>query len=228
VNRAIIGTYRGYWPEHHYNVPHGLGGSGTYVDFTPSKELAESDYTRVSYSIAGADRQATTIAVGQMVGAEIISHQTARLKHPDVDDADLEAAQITVEKMISALETSILQRAATPDSPGSIAPEDHAKIIDALRKGLTLDAAVIQVNDERKAAQAGAPPEGAAPPGAPPGAEAGAPPEPGAGMPGLAGPNEGAGTFVPPPGIAAQGGIQGPSGAQDRLRLLTRALRAGG
>lgn len=223
VNKAIIHTYTGYWPDHSYNVPHGLGGSGTYVEFTPAKELKESDYTRVSYAIAGSDRQGTTVALGQQVGAELISHYTARQKHPDVDDADEEEKRIAIEKMNAALETNILQRAATPDGPGAIAPEDHAKILQKLREGMTLDAAVIQVDMERKNTQAaqaaGAPPAPGEP--APPG-------QPGAGgMPGLAGPDEGAGTFVPPPGIAAQGGVEGPSGAQDRLRLLTRALRAG-
>lgn len=224
INKAIINTYTGYWGAKKYNVPHGLGGSGTFVQFTPEKELAENDYTRVSYAIAGADRQGTTVALGQMVGAELISHFSARMRHPDIDDAEEEGRRIAVEKMVSALETNVLQRAAAPDSPGAIAPEDHAKIIKYIREGQTIDAAVIQVGKERQNTQAataaGTPPE----PG-----EAAPPGQPGAGaMPGLAGPSEGAGTFVPPPGIAGQGGIEGPSGAQDRLRLLTRALRTQG
>lgn len=216
VNKAVINTYTGYFASKKFNVFFGLGGSGAFAEFS-NRELVESNDTKVSYAIAGADKQATTIQLGQQIGTKLISHHTARQKHPDIDDADQEEMRILEEDLDEALKISILQRASTPDAPGAIIPADMAKIRKHVRDGMKLDEAVLAVDKARQAEQAAAANQTLQP----------TPEEPGIGQPGLAGPAEmGAEPPMPVPPEQGPGtGISGPSGDLNNFRLLTGALR---
>lgn len=218
VNKAILSTYVGYAPDRKYvDVFYGLGGLGEFASFTPNKELAESTDTKVSYAIAGADKQGTTVQLGQMVGAGLMSQETARLMHPDIPDGASEARRILEEQLDEALRTGILQR-TVQGGPDGIAIVDAAKIRAAIRAGKTIDEAVLEVDEARRKEQAGQSPEEQGP-GEPPALPPGAPgPEQ---MPGLAGPEEGV-------GVPAPGGIQPPPAPLERFRQLAGALSAGG
>lgn len=224
VNVAIAKTYKGAFGSRKFTM---LSGR-EYVQFTPSRHF-EDVGSKVSYAIAGADKQGTTVTLGQQLGMKLISHRTAREKHPDIDDPEGERQQIIEESLDEALMVSILQRSAAPDVPGAIVPEDAAKIRRKIREGKTLDQAVLEVNEERQrmqAQQAEAMAQG-------PGQEM-MPPE--MMQPGMAGPNEGAS-----PGLGLAGGpgvmgptenpgfgIEGPSNDLDRFRMLSNALRSPG
>jgi hypothetical protein len=224
VNEAMFETYKGCFGTKKFHMMNTRG----FVDFVPSKHF-EDTHNSVSYAIAGADKQGTTIQLGQLIGTQLMSHRTGRMLHPDIKDPEEEERLILEEQLDEALKVSILQRASAPDSPGAIVPEDAAKIRSYIRDGYTLDAAVLMVSQERQKIQAaqagqaqGGPPEGPS--------EL----EPHQMQPGLGGPNEGAspgmglagGPGVMGPDQAPGYGIQGPSNDLDRFRMLGNALRA--
>lgn len=224
LNVAVVKTYKGCFGAKKFHLFDGK----EYVDFTPNKELEDTG-NAVSYAISGADKQGTTVILGQMLGTKLMSHETARTLHPDIRDPEGERRRIVEENLDEALMVSILQRSAQPDSPGAIVPEDAAKIRHLVREGYTLDAAVLEASKSRQAIQAqqaqmmqGGPTDGSAPM------------DPNAMQPGLAGPNEGAspgqglagGPGVMSPDQAPGFGVEGPGPDMDRLRMLTNALRS--
>ncbi len=219
VNEAIGHCFTGYWPSKKYTMISGLGGAGRYAEWQPNRDIKESVGNSVSYAVVGAARQGTTVILGQMVGAKLMSHKTARMKHPDVDDPEMEDREILEEDMDEALKVTILQ-AANTQGPEGMLMTDAAKIRARIRKGDTLDQAVLTVNEERQASQAALAQD----------PQLAAGPE---GMPGVAGPESG---VMPPPGVGpgappthspeAPGmGVEGPSADQNRLRLLAGAMR---
>jgi hypothetical protein len=217
VNEAVLRSYCGYWPSRKYHLFNGIGGSGSFVEFTPSKDIEEDCHSKVSYAVVGADRQGTTITLGQLVGAKLMSHHTAREKHPDIDDAEVEARRILEEDTTEAMKVMLLQKAAT-GGPDGIVLEDMAKIRGLLRQGKELDEAILVVNQERSEKQAAVAQQ----------PELMATPEM---QPGMAGPDQGTGPPTLDPNAqhspeAPGMGIEGPTNDQDRLRQLANALRA--
>lgn len=166
--------YKGYWPDRKYTLFSGWPTDRGMVEFTPSKELAESSACTVNYAIPGADRGQTTIQVGQLAGAKLISDRTARMLHPDVADPDGEERLVFEEALDNMLLETIHQGAVS----GTIVPEDAAVIRQKVRAGATLDEAILAAHQAAQARQAAmAPPAG---PG-----QATAPEEqPGLGLPG--------------------------------------------
>ncbi len=219
ANEALVETYKGCYPRRKYTLMNGR----SFVEFTPSKHM-EDGRTMVSYAIAGADKQGTTVVLGQQLGMQLISHKTARALHPDIRDPEEEGRLVVEEKLDEALAVSILQRASTPDSPGSIPPEDVAAIRDWVRKGQPLDQAVLKVNEARQKLQAA---QQATMAGGPP--EVAGELEPHQMQPGMGGPSEmglEGGPGVMQPAEAPGFGIEGPSADLDRFRMLSNAMRS--
>jgi hypothetical protein len=99
------------------------GRKGGMTDYTPNK-LWESDYHNVSYSASGSDVNSLIVALGQRLGAGLISKESAREADPLVADPELERDRIVAESMESALLSSIQQQAADPNGPYQ--PDDLA------------------------------------------------------------------------------------------------------
>jgi hypothetical protein len=99
------------------------GRKGGMTDYTPNK-LWESDYHNVSYSASGSDVNSLIVALGQRLGAGLISKESAREADPLVADPELERDRIVAESMETALLSSIQQQAADPNGPYQ--PDDLA------------------------------------------------------------------------------------------------------
>jgi hypothetical protein len=99
------------------------GRKGGMTDYTPNK-LWESDYHNVSYSASGSDVNSLIVALGQRLGAGLISKESAREADPLVADPELERDRIVAESMEAALLSSIQQQAADPNGPYQ--PDDLA------------------------------------------------------------------------------------------------------
>jgi hypothetical protein len=169
-------------------------GSSGRVDYTPSKDF-DSDYTTVSYPMAGTDIQNLTIGLGQLLGTQQISKETARRVHPWIADADLEGDLVTTE----GLETALLQGLQTQAAAGQLPPSDLARIMQLVRRDdLDLVDAVLKVQEEAQQRQAAMPPDPAAGAVDP---AAGVDPNSPEAQPGIAVPGAGAeaGVAVPPP-----------------------------
>ena len=74
-------------------------------------------YYLVSHSIPGADVQATTIQLGQLLGMKGISLRTFRTKHPFIDDPEMEGRRVDEEQLEEAVLASIQQQALSGQLP---------------------------------------------------------------------------------------------------------------
>jgi hypothetical protein len=190
-DKIAIAIEKSYWGNNAKSF-YVTGRKGGTTDYTPSK-LWESDYHNVSYSASGSDVNSLIVALGQRLGAGLISKESAREADPLVADPELERDRIVAESMESALLSSIQQQAADPNGPYQ--PDDLAY----LTKLVLVENAPIYdaVARTQKRAQ-----ERQATPVAPPEEMGGMAPEM---MPGLAQPGMGAEQPGPP---QAGGGIE--------------------
>lgn len=116
---AIEKTYWGNQPKSFYMGTR----TGGKTEYTPNK-LWESDYHNVAYSASGSDVNSLIVALGQRLGAGLISKESAREADPLVSDPELERDRIVAETMESALLSSIQSQAADPNGPYQ--PDDLA------------------------------------------------------------------------------------------------------
>lgn len=175
LNEGIIATYKGYFGRRRFSMYSGKVGDTELIEFTPADDF-DSDANVVTYSWPGQDINGVTVAIAQLVGAKMMSLDSARSRHPLIDDADHESTMIEVEALEEALLSSLQQAAAS----GTLPAVDLARIQQLKRDGKDLAAAVVQAQEEAQKRQA----SHAAPPG--PG-EAVAPGT----QPGLAAPGQG-------------------------------------
>ena len=149
LNQAVLEMYKCYWPDKKYVMFSGWPGDVGHVEFIPSKHF-ESAENVVAYPIAGADVNATTVAVAQSMGAKLISAHTARVKHPFVDDAEAEERQINLEEVDAATKAALLQQLAS----GQLDWEIASDLRQALSGGKNWDEAIREANTKAKERQA--------------------------------------------------------------------------
>lgn len=190
-NKIAIAIEKAYWGNQAKSF-YMSGRSGGRADYIPNK-LWESDYHNVSYSASGSDVNSLIVALGQRLGAGLISKESAREADPLVADPELERDRIVAETMESALLASIQQQASDPNGPYQ--PDDLAY----LTKLVLVENTPIYDAVERTQKRAQ---ERQATPAPPPPMPGGMPPE---AMPGLATPGMGAEQPAP----QGAGGIEG-------------------
>lgn len=92
------------------------------VEWSPS--VFETDCHEVRYAYTGADANGVTIQVGQKLGLETMSRETAMGHDPMVRDVEAELDKIRGERAERAFEASIETMASTPGAP--LTPTDLA------------------------------------------------------------------------------------------------------
>jgi hypothetical protein len=190
-DKIAIAIEKSYWGNQSKSF-YMRGRNGGRADYVPNK-LWESDYHNVSYSASGSDVNSLIVALGQRLGAGLISKESAREADPLVADPELERDRIVAETMESALLASIQQQASDPNGPYQ--PDDLAY----LTKLVLVENAPIYDAVERTQKRAQ---ERQATPAPPPPMPGGMPPE---AMPGLAAPGMGAEQPAP----QGAGGLEG-------------------
>jgi hypothetical protein len=207
-------------------------------DYTPKIAFGETDWHVVKYSMPGSDAASIPIELGQRIGTQEMSLQTAREIDPIIDDPIRERNQVELEALRRSMLSGIEQRSAA----GMFDPLNIAKIaaMKAENPGMFIEDAMIEVDkmlaaQQAQAAQAQQQQPGAGGPGGPM-LGAGGPPTagpPGAGPGGL-----GAG---PPSALAAAGNAEGnpalpqppgqavnpPPGSALHLQQILTSLRRG-
>lgn len=105
----------------------------------------------VSYSYAGSDANTLIVGIGQRLGIETMSHQTAMEIDPLIDDPEQEHDSIIAEQ----LERALMMGLSAQGQQGAIPPADLARISYLVRNDkMDLDAAVQKVQEEAQARQA--------------------------------------------------------------------------
>lgn len=203
VNEGIMEVEKGYFPKRKIVGFTGWGTDQSVVEYSPG-DTFESTENVVLYDFPGSDASSTSVIVGQMVGAGLMSKETARRKHPFIEDPEMEGRLSDVEALREALKTSLEQQAAG----GLLPPSDLASIAKLLVGGTSLEDAVNQVHKQAQSRQA-------TPATTPDQAQ-----------PGIAQP--GAGAEQPPVGAVPPGtAIQPPQPSQQDFRRLISDLNAG-
>jgi len=156
-NRVAVAVAKGYFGDQRKSFLIDYKGKVRSVDYVPNKDFAESDVTRVSYPMAGADLNNLVVSTGQMVGTGMMSQRTAREKNPLIDDPEGEHDRVTTESLERALLTSIEQQAAA----GTIPPADLARIMQLVSQDMPLAKAVETAQQEAQERQAQVVPAGA-------------------------------------------------------------------
>lgn len=100
-------------------------------EYDPGK-VWETDRHKVDYAMAGADVNQMTIVPLQMVGAGVMSPETAMSLHPWIKDVDKELDRIAVSRIDNAIFTGIEQLLATP---GGMPIGDAVKLRQLIKSG---------------------------------------------------------------------------------------------
>ncbi len=174
-----------------------LNGRRITGEYNPG-ELFGSDVHYVRYPSAGSDANSLVVGLGQRLGVNLISRQTARELDPEIENPEREKDLVTSEALHDALLASITQQAAA----GAIPPSDVARLMELVSTNkMELPAAIMKVQEEAQERQAAQ-----APPGSP------------ETMPGIAQPGAGAeagmGAAGPPPLEALMAQLGGGAPAQ--------------
>ena len=205
VNKAIMAVEKGYFGGRTFTVFSGWPTEKGETEYSPDKHFA-SDSNVVSYSFPGTDISAISVAIGQLMGAGVMSRSTARRQHPLVEDAEGEERAVLLESLADAAIAGMIQQI----SSGALPFIDQVRIMQLYAGGATIWDAVSQASreaQERQAAEAPAPPP-----------DSGMAMSPEA-MPGLAQPGQGVEQLAPT--------IAPPNQSQVNFRDLTRAVRTG-
>lgn len=192
INHAVMGVEKGYWGSKKYTVFSGWSGDVELVNYVPDK-LFETCENAVTYALPGTDISQATVAITQLVGAGLMSHDTGRTNHPLIADSNLEKKNIIHERIEDAMLVTFLQNA----SQGTLPLIDLVTIDEVFQETGSMIEAIRRADQAARERQAQQPPE--APPGMmmPPEAE-----------PGLAMPGQGAESQPPPQAIPAQARMQ--------------------
>jgi hypothetical protein len=198
-NKRAIAVAKGYFggqPKSFYVSWKGAKGQ---VDYVPN-EVFTTDDNVVTYSHFGQDMNGLTIMVGQLVGMQVLSKQTAAEMLPLIEDPEQEHDRAISESLEAALLAAVQQKA----NSGEMNPVDVAWVMQQVKNNkFELAEALIKVDERVRQRQAAQPDPAAAPdPAMMPGLAAGTPAE----------------AQMPP-------AIGGPTPAQDNLASLLGRLR---
>jgi hypothetical protein len=217
VNAKVLETWKQEWGARKFSLYSGSATNLHQFDLVPEKHI-ETYKNVVSYAIPGADIQAVTVQLGQLLATKGISLHTFRTRHPWIDDPEMEGRLTDEEAIEEAILAGILQQLA-----GGQMPLVYAAKIEKYRKTEPgIIEAILKADEETAAEQAALQEE--QPPATDPAA-----------MPGLAGGPE----MLTPPGLPPESGMPtgpepgmpggpiAPSPDQAGLKQLINAVTAG-
>lgn len=124
------------------------------IDYTPSKLWTKGGIKhKVDYPMGGVDLQNLPIEGGQRVQMKTMSRRRFMDIDPAIPDPDAEEQRMVVEAVNDAFINSILAMAQDPTAQ-AFQPADIAKLKKYVLQDMSLEDAVIKVNEEAQARQA--------------------------------------------------------------------------
>lgn len=152
LNRSIVAVEKGYGPQRKHSVFSGWAGGDTLCEYVPAKHF-ETDENIVLYPFPGADLTQITVAVGQLTAAGLMSRQTARSRHPFINDAEVENREVLVEQ----IDDAVLAGFRNQTAQGAIPLVDAIVVRDQIMAGRSISEAIAYAQrqaQERQAAEA--------------------------------------------------------------------------
>ncbi len=154
LNRAVLDTYKLFWPDKRYVVFSGWPGDHGTIEYKPTEHIETSDNI-VRYAVPGADIVQVTQILGSLAGTEALSIESMRERHPWIQDHEGEKLRVTQEQIERAARLGLEQQLATGVMPVAMA----ARIVAKLRDGKAdLFTAIAEVDEELRQEQASAVP----------------------------------------------------------------------
>jgi hypothetical protein len=222
VNEQAMAVEEGYWPNRTFVVFSGWSADPGMTEYQPAKHFQSDAGGRaqsVTYPISGADLSQTNVALGQMIGAGLMSKKNGRRVHPLIPDSENEETTIDYERMKDAVVLGFNQQVAA----GGVSLENAARIAQDLADGDSVLEAIVKENQRAREEAEAAAREAAEQQGA--GGPEGAMP-PTAMQPGIQ-PGADAASAAASPALTQQlAQIPPPTTSQERFRQLNNALRA--
>lgn len=125
-------------------------GAKGHVTYLPNRDF-DSDYTQVTYPMAGADLNNFIVGGGQRVGLGTMSKKSFMAMDPYVEDADREHDQVIAE----GIEMAVLQGFQQQAAAGQIPPGDAARVMQlVVGENVELADAILRVQREAQERQA--------------------------------------------------------------------------
>jgi hypothetical protein len=217
------------WPQRKFVVFSGFGSDMEVLNYTPADDFDTTEVA-VGYPFPGVDMAQLTVMLPQLVGAKLISRESAMRAHPLVFDAELEQGAVRAEQLEDVVFQTLLAAAQQPPAVGQPNVLDLLGIAEQLEENGDLLKAMRAWQTKVQAAQAQAqPPAGEAPPEQMPGMMAPAAPseqpmqQPPAAPPG---PTQGFPAILQAlaarPGAAPPGGLPSPIAAPAQTQVQVR------
>lgn len=149
-NEIAIAVDKAYFGPQRKTIWVGSKDQRRKASYVPD-ELWTTDRHDVDYTHAGSDANSLTIGLLQLQGANVISAETVRRRHPLVDNPEQEHDYIQAEQLEAALLSSVAAQA----NQGAIPPSDLARIMQLVKRDeLELADAIMKAQEEAQARQA--------------------------------------------------------------------------
>lgn len=149
-NRSAIQVAKAWFGDTRKSIYVKWKGAKGHLDYTPNTDF-DSEYTVVSYAMAGTDIQNLTIGIQGRVATGLMAKQTARRIDPWIEDAELENDLVTAE----GLETANLQSLQQMAVGGQLPIGDAARITElVVEQNVPLYKAILQAQQEAQERQA--------------------------------------------------------------------------
>lgn len=116
VNAKVLECWRDHWGPRKFTLYSGSATNLRTFELVPDKHI-DTTVNVVSYAIPGADIQAVTVQLGQLLATKGMSLQSFRIRHPWVDDPALEAQLTDEESLEEAILQGILQQVGSGQMP---------------------------------------------------------------------------------------------------------------
>lgn len=174
LNRAILAGYKAYWGSKTFYLYSGATGDDV-IEVKPDEivetmqeagvdadgEIVEHDvlalHNAVEYPVPGTDLQGTTIALGQMLAAKVISREEFADRHPWIPDSDISKRSVFEEQLVDVLTGGLLKGI----DAGTTAVIDVAEVLKHYRKNGDEVEAILEADKlARERQAAAAPPPG--------------------------------------------------------------------
>lgn len=149
VNAKVLETWKQEWGERKFSLYTGSATNLFEFELQPSKHV-ETYRNVVSYAIPGADIQAVTVQLGQLLATKGMSLASFRTRHPWIDDPAMEGRLTDEEALEEAVLAGILQQVSGGQMPLTYV----AKIEMHRRTEPDIIAAILKADEEVAAEQA--------------------------------------------------------------------------
>lgn len=119
-----------------------------------SDDYQSNDKVKITIRHLASSDPSETVGLLQKIDSKLLSRTTVRQRLDEIEVPEREEVLIETETLRDAILQGVTERAAAPPEAGGMAPSDIAKLIQMRRNGVTIEDAVMQLEQAQQAAAA--------------------------------------------------------------------------